>query len=273
MPEIKMRLVRDTVKFGINAERETFIANIRANMALGLPTLRTGKALLVCGGPSAVDHIEEIAAAQRDGWKVWAVNGAHDWLAENGIIPDCAVAADANPVVNEFFRRPQMGCDYHLATQGHPSLARRLADAGFRVTLFHVPLDEEQIRLIEELEKRPTIVAPANTAGLLALFVQHTKAIRRVRLYGMDCSHRPGQDHAYRNVTPVEETDIFFKGKPYKSTLTWANQAESFVRIWRNLFNAGMNVEVVGDSLLRDMWRELCMAEVERAVTEAKEAA
>lgn len=240
---------------GLNAPREAFASNIARNLARGLPTLRTKGALLVAGGPSAADYVDDIRDHQKRGFDLFAVNGAHDWLIGNGIIPDACVLMEASEVVGTFVKRPQADCRYYLASQCHPTMFDRLS--GYDVCMWHAYLDEAAIALVEGADPHPTILAGGNTVGLHTVAILHTLGVRRLRAYGMDSSHRGGADHAYDNSQQSEakEIEFFFEGKRYLSTGTWAAQAEMFARFLPRYFRLGLKIEVIGDGLLPEMAR------------------
>lgn len=68
--------------------------------------LRGGIAL--CGsGPSIAGQLDEIRRLVRAGYKVAAVNTAHDYLWDNGIQVDLAAVLDARPWVATYFKKPR----------------------------------------------------------------------------------------------------------------------------------------------------------------------
>lgn len=259
------------VKFvhGLNAPREQFSDNIAANIKLSYGRrFKVRRAIIVGGGPSAADHIDDIRAHQSCGWKVTAVNGAHDWLLRHEIRPDACVLMDATEAVATFISRPQGGCVYYLASQCHPLLFERLKS--YHIEMWHAHLDEESNKFIEDNEPDATILSGANTVGLHAIALEYFKGTRRLKLYGFDSSHRPSGDHAYDNSQQLktDEIEFFFKGERFLSTGTWAAQAEMFARFWRQYFKLGMRIEVIGDGLLPAMAKhekEQLMAELEKA--------
>jgi hypothetical protein len=251
-----MRLIRK-VEFihGLNAPREMFAGNIEINLRRGLPTLQTKRALVVGGGPSAADHIEDIRLHQAKGWDVFAINGAHDWLIGHGITPNACVLMDATEALINVVKHPSVACRYYVASQCNPAVFDRLK--GFDVILWHAQLDDAANEMIAEYDPDATILASANTAGLHALAINYTLGVRKLRVYGLDSSHRWGADHAYDNSQqhPADEIEFFFNGERFLSTGTFAAQAEMFARFWRQYFKLGMRIEVVGDGLLPAMAR------------------
>lgn len=258
------------VKFvhGLNAPREQFSDNIAENITRRVKRFQVRRAVIVGGGPSAADHINDIRADQRNGWEVTAVNGAHDWLLRHEIRPDNCVLMDATEAVATFISRPHGGCTYYLASQCHPKLFEKLSCCD--VTMWHAHLDEASNKFIEERDPRGIILSGANTVGLHAIALEYFKGVRKLRLYGFDSSHRPSGDHAYDNSQQLktDEIEFFFKGERFLSTGTWAAQAEMFARFWRQYFKLGMRIEVIGDGLLPAMAKhekEQLMAELEKA--------
>lgn len=242
---------------GLNAPREQFVENIRENMQRGLPTLCTRKAMLVAGGPSVVDHLDDIREHHRNGYSLFAVNGSHDWLRKQGIDPNYCVLLESGAVVNTFVRNPRRGCKYLLASQCSPLIVNRLVALEHDVTLFHVQLDRAANDQIVLADNDATILAPAQTVGLHALSIIYLMGHKSLRVYGMDSSHRGEVDHCYDNSqqTHSETREFVFEGKSYIATGTWAAQADAFARYWPIYFRMGMRIEVIGDGLLPDMAR------------------
>lgn len=243
---------------GTNANAETMRANIATNLEqaerFACPTFTTRRALLVAGGPSANDHIEDIDAHYRDGWELWCVNGAHDWIGRHlGVAPHVCVMMDATEAVDKFVAEPLSGVTYLLASQTHPKLVKRMLEAAANVELWHAALDNDAHALMGDV----TITAPANTVGLHTLQLMCLSGVRNVRIYGMDSSHRPNADHAYDNShqNAVTELEFYFQGERFLSTGTWASQASLFSEMYPRFVKAGMRIAVVGDGLLPAMWR------------------
>lgn len=243
---------------GMNAPRETFVANIAQNMASAaqyeLPTFKTKRAVLVAGGPSARDYVKEIHAASKE-HEVWCVNGAHDWLRSHcGVRPTVCVVMDAHPVVDTWIKQPLHGVRYMLASQVNPLLLQRLIGAGVNVHLWHAALDNAAHDL---MGADATITAPANTVGLHTLQLMLLSGIRHVTIYGMDSSHRPDADHAYDNSgqNAAQELEFVFQDKTYRATGTWAAQAQMFADLYPRFVRAGMRIDVKGDGLLPAMWK------------------
>ncbi len=241
---------------GLNMPVDALIANIKSNCAREhLPQFKTRRAILIAGGPSANDHIEDIKAKAADGAEVWCVNGAHDWLRRAcGIRPAYAVVMDASPVVDSFIKNPLDGVTYLVASQTHPNLIDRLERLGSYVVMWHAALNAEAHAIMGDV----TITAPANTVGLHALQLMCLSGVRHATIYGMDSSHRPDADHAYDNSHQhaADELEFVYGGKVYMATGTWAAQAHLFRQMYPRFFRAGLRIDVVGDGLLPAMWAD-----------------
>lgn len=255
---------------GLNNDRSAFIDNIKANIrGHAVPSLRTRRAMLVAGGPSAKDYLQDIKRLKSQGWDLFTVNGAHDWLVSQGIFPNYCVVMESQEVVDTFVHNPQHDCTYYLASQVNPKLFSRLVQGGFKVVMFHAELDSDTTDLIERLDPDPTIFAGAPTVGLHSLGIIYTLGIKKVSVYGLDSSYRGNENHAYDNSQEghVETLEFIFKGKRFVSTGTWASQADRFAKMWPMYFRLGMRIEVFGDGLLPEMYRhekEKVMAELQQ---------
>jgi len=257
---------------GLNNDRSAFIDNIKANIrGHAVESLRIRRALLVAGGPSAADHLGEIKRLKGQGWELFTVNGAHDWLISHGVFPSSCVVMESHEVVDTFVRNPQHDCTYYLASQVNPKLFTRLVKGGYKVVMFHAQLDDEATMLVERLDPDPTIMAGAPTVGLHALGVIYTLGTKKVNVYGLDSSYRGDINHAYDNSQEgkVDTLEFIFKGERFTSTGTWASQADRFARAWPMYFRLGMRIEVFGDGLLPAMYaheKEKLMNELQQRI-------
>ena len=74
--------------------------NIAVNSARPLPWLHqqadpnNRTVVFVGNAPSVAKSLSHIRRRQKKGAEVWTVNGAHDYLIDNGITPDAALFCD-----------------------------------------------------------------------------------------------------------------------------------------------------------------------------------
>ena len=79
--------------------------NMRINVARGLPLCvpvpgKEGRLACVGAGPSVLKHLDELLGYD----EIWAVNGAYEFLIDNGIVPHGFVAVDPLPGLAEYVR-------------------------------------------------------------------------------------------------------------------------------------------------------------------------
>src|SRR5687768_7965317 len=108
--------------------------NIAYSSSLGLPVLEQiskkneGPLAVVGGGPSAFSHLEELR-----NWpgKIWAINGTHKWLVDNGINP-IFFSVDPGEELIELADGVKQAV---LASHCDPGVFNKLKDA--EVLIFH----------------------------------------------------------------------------------------------------------------------------------------
>jgi hypothetical protein len=85
---------------------------------------------IVAGGkrPKCQGQVELIKKMQAAGAPVVAIKGAHDWLIDNGVIPDYALAIDPQEHRIAFYK-PHKAVQYMIASQCHPAMFDNLAAA------------------------------------------------------------------------------------------------------------------------------------------------
>ena len=223
-----------------NTSTETVAENIESSLKRDLPELnralpaREGIVCIVGGGPSLKDTLPILSALHRDGAKVWAINGAHDWLRDRGIHADGMVMVDSRPENVSFVQCPIPEATYYLSYRCHPDLFDALEGANVvRVTL----------------QKNNDC---GSTSGMLALCVAYCEGFRDIRLFGFDSSYRDESGHAYAETfnkgEPVGE--YWCAGQRFLAAPWMALQVEDFQRIAADLANNDAAVTVYGDGLL-----------------------
>jgi hypothetical protein len=184
----------DNVTMVENIDQPHVIANVDAALALGLPelTVQPGKdvPLLLCGGgPSLADDMDEVAATCAHGVHVWVLNGVHDYMLSHGITPNGMWCVDSRVDNVRFFKHPQMGCDYYIASRC--DLAIFTALLRYSVILWH---DATCRKLVPEGK---LIVSGGTTIGMKALAGAYACGYREIHLFGYDSSYRDDDHHAY----------------------------------------------------------------------------
>lgn len=177
-PMEKLRLM--TVNCCIDPE--TRMKNMRSCLALGYPVCvpeprHDRKVAIVASGPSAKDYLKEIA--EFDG-EVWAINGSHDWLRENGIIPTAACMVDPAPELITYLWKPIKGVTYYMGSICDPAAFAALK--GHDVRIWHSQMPES-------MPASGSYAVPGgSTCVSRAAFLTHMLGFRDVYVYGSDSS-------------------------------------------------------------------------------------
>lgn len=153
-----------------------------------------------------------------------ALNGAHDYLLDNGIIPDFAVCLDARQENADFYIRPQESTIYLIASQCDPSVFEALS--GHNVLMWHSGTGQEMRDLIgrEFIE-----INGGCTVGLRALPLSYAIGFTDLNLYGYDSSFEEDH-HAYSQ--PLNDgcdvIEVEADGRSFMTSPTMAKQAYQF---------------------------------------------
>lgn len=165
--------------------------NIAGCLSRHLPSIAIGEAkdgpiAVIGGGLSASDELENIKNFK--GFRV-AINGSHDWLIDNGIIPDAMIAVDPQKVMDKFFKNPQEETTYLVCSHCDPSVFDALE--GKRVATFHSQT--------ENSDKGTLTINTGPSAITTAPYLLYVMGYRDIHLFGADSSLSSGQSHAYKD--------------------------------------------------------------------------
>lgn len=232
--------------------------NVRANAArddltwLSLVEPHDGVAVIVGGGPSAADHVDDIRAQQQAGATIYALNAASLWLNRRGIVPDYQIIVDAQPTSIEFVDHAAKG---HLfGSQVCPSVMSAVRDP----IVWHLGSETVESLFPPERVKRGgyTLVGGGAAVGTSAICIAFVMGYRRIDCYGLDSSNRGEETHAYGQPLNklIPAVDVQWAGKTYRSSVAMKAHAEWFAIIGRKMQAEGCALSVHGDGLLPAMW-------------------
>lgn len=241
-----------------NTSDEQLEHNITVNSARDLPWLFHQKphqavAILCGGGPSLVDHLDEIRRLQAEGGVIFAMNAASRFLRSHGISVDAQVIADAKAETVSLY---DTGARQHLlASQCDPAMFEQGGD----IMLWHLAVDETMDRLFPaDRRKRGgySLIGGGASVGNSALCVAYVLGFRTMELYGYDSSHREGESHAYRQEMNrfIPTVDVEWGGRKYQTSIAMKAQAEKFQLTAQSLKREGCTLQVHGEGLLPAMW-------------------
>lgn len=236
----------------------------------------TGEIVIVGGGPSLKDTLEQVRIAKYNGAKILAINVSHDWLIERGIIPDFAMMGDAREWVD--YITPRDDVKYLLFSQlPEKTLARFIPFAG-NTFIAHtdpmLPIGCSGAEMMGVLypSKAISIFSFGVTVGITALTACEMMGFSVAKCHGYDSSMKAdGTYHAYKkpvelgdkyeigleNIATGENQKFLVNGalemqlREFSKLMNWANDGElkSSNGPWK------MKVEIYGDGALPWMVR------------------
>lgn len=240
---------------------EAAISHVIAARGLGLPELELrephdGRVVVVARAPSVLGYLEQIRAAQQAGATIFAVNDAHNWLVENGIIPDGFVVFEV--VSYDALRaiRPHPDVTYYIASHCHPENFRLFE--GFRRVVWHSNNDwpgcDDEIAKFQN----PMQVCGGSTTMMRTLHIDLVLGFRAFELYGVDSSFEGDQSHGIGPSRVDVECTVIASGnngfRQFKTRPYLARQAHEFTR-WCAAFPVAM--KVYGEGLLPYLHRSI----------------
>ena len=225
------------------AEDDTLFANMDAAIARGYPQvkqaqpIKTGAILLVASAPSVKGQLELIKKMKAAGSPIVAIKGAHDWLIENGVMPDYALAIDPQEHRIAFYK-PQASVHYMIASQCHPKMFDNLD--GCQVTLWHPYVKKGQDR-----PKNCMLIGGGTTSGLRAISLFYVLGYRQFELFGFDSCNdgellRVNGD-GLKDGDKLIEVKIDPNGETFDCNTAMALQAEHFQTYYDYLPDATFN--------------------------------
>lgn len=246
-----------------NTSDEALYSNIRTNARrpgkwLKLEPEHQGVAVLCGSGPSLADNIEAVRSWQAAGAKVFAMNGAAQFLSDNGITADYQVIIDAREQTADLVGP---ATEHLFASQVHPKCFERMPSA--RVWHLQIGNIEDEF---PDYSEGYCLIGGAASVGNTATCLAYAMGYRNLQIYGYDSSHRGEAGHAFRQTMNDGDPccSVTFNGKEYIASLTMKLQAEKFMQTSAELKAMGCNIAVHGDGLLPDMFNTPALPEDEK---------
>ncbi len=237
-----------------NVPESRLYSNIRINATRALPwidhvTAHEHHAVIVGGGPSLQDTVEEIRLRQSWGQHVFALNNVAAWLIERGIVPYAQIILDAR-ASNVRFLTHKAPIRYFICSQCDPALFNYLHHVpGADVMLWHPNMDGESG---VEITRPTVLIGGGSSVGIRAMSIVHVLGYRQQHLYGFDSSYRQRYGHAYQQ--PENDTDDCHEcvvyGRKFSAASWMIKQAQAFPDMAVTLAEQGTTVTVKGDGLL-----------------------
>ena len=238
--------VTDT-NISVDDRRVNVISALERDCRWFEPVEATSKAMIIVGGgPSLNDELLTLQAIDGD---IFAVNNAARYLDDRGIRVQAHVLMDAHGLVADFVA-PDIRMDRYYASQCEPGV---LDMAGKELICWHAASD-----CLNSLSAS-YVVSGGSTAAMRALILGYGLGYRMFHLFGIDCSFSGEKQHIYLQHKYPDVVDVACGERSFKSSPQMVAQAEDFkVTAW-DMIQAGCEITVHGNSLLKAVAEEMIL--------------
>lgn len=253
-------------KMKMNTAAETVYDQIRTNLGKGLNRLTPHaesadqKVIVLGGGPSLNDYVDEIKEHKKNGAKIVTMNGTYAWAKEHDLWPVTQFMIDARPFNTRFVDPVDDKNMYIIAAQCHPDLVDKLPRD--RTFISSCNLDPGSIDICNELlgdmyDFDGWFPVPGgSTVMLRCLPALKMIGFRDIEIYGFDSCFRKHEHHAYpqaENDIPNMSKDrvafVEVKGRVFPVEPWQLCQANEFIHL-RQLLLRELDIKVHGDGLI-----------------------
>lgn len=178
---------------GTPVPKETVLQNIRDSALFDIPVLekqpsREGTLVFVAGGPSLRGFIPEIK--QRNGDFILTSNNTHDFLIENGIVPDACLIFDPKKRVVDYVKHAREEVTYYLGVTVVKGVYERFHGFNTRKVLIAYGMEtEDDLKLQNELYPKVSMrnyLVGGTMTPLRAMPFACLLGFKRIEFYGLD---------------------------------------------------------------------------------------
>lgn len=236
-------------QFGVASQHAV---TIRKNIERRLPELtpafcsHDGFVVLVGSGPSLSAHVEDIKQERAKGRPIVAIKGAHDYLCEQGVIPDVFVSLEPRDRSHRDLKLKNETTVYLLASRVAPETFEHLS--GLNVIIWHSFGSDAEKEALKECGVRLAI-GGGPTSGMRAINIFYTLGYRNFVMYGFDsCIAEDGRKRVDGSMTG-ETLDVICGGQRFVCNYAMADQAQSFEQATYKCL-PGIHLEIKGGGLL-----------------------
>lgn len=189
----------------LNTPVETLMKNVKTNLKRHLPQIRAfqvrdgAEIMIAGGGPSLAAQLDTIWEKRQAGAKLFALNGAHDYLLANGIMPSAQIIVDAQEHMTRFVQTPRPGIKYLIASQCHPAVFEALKD--YDVWIWHSAMDEATgyLNLLTQYYfGNFQVMLGGSTVALRSIWIARAVGFENIHLFGVDSCLMNNEHHAYQ---------------------------------------------------------------------------
>jgi len=249
----------DVVKIGhVNVDESTVDEQVRTNIEAGWKhaqpyDVQARELILLAGGPSMNDHLDEIKALRAAGCGLVTVNGAYGWALDNGLEPSMQIVLDARAFNQRFTRPVTPYTKYMIGSQVHPSTLEGLPHD--RTFLWHSALNDDNTKLVIEKTGHVFPVPGGSTVVLRSICLLRMLGFKSIHFFGFDsCVRDNGSHHAYAQSENDGEPliPVVLGGKSFQCTPWMLSQASEF-RDMVSFMGDEIECAIYGDGLIAQM--------------------
>jgi len=216
--------------------------------------------IIVGAGPTVNGFLDRLKGLRnKPDYTLCAINRVHEFLIQNGIIPQFHVIFenDVEDVEQSLGGPPHKEVTYYISSHCHENVARQLKD--FNCILWHPVIDDQNyLRTIKDIY--PDEPMAGGDAGHITFFrslaIAHLLGYRKYELYGVDSSFEES-DHidGYKGSDVEPRIKVWGRKKitgemrEFKTNGTLAFQAYRFIFLCDG--NRDLSIRVHGDSLMQ----------------------
>jgi hypothetical protein len=245
----------EVIRGRVNTEDDVIdlqvLENIRNGWMQAVPHDRQNREVIVlAGGPSMRDHLDEIIRLRAEGCFLITVNGAYQWAIDAGLKVSMQIVLDAREF-NARFTKPVMpDCRYLIASQVHPKALEGLPRE--RTYLWHTGgVSAEAEALVIERTGCFFPVPGGSTVVLRAIPLLRMLGFWRMHMFGFDSCVLPDAHHAYSQPENDHEPviPVTCGGRTFECAPWMVSQASEF-RDLVKFMGDEVELAVYGDGLI-----------------------
>ena len=223
--------------------RHAFKLNL-PRVAAFVPTTKP-EVVIIAGGPSLNKHYQEIP----QGMDIITCGSVHDHALSLGIKPTYHVECDPALTQINMYKRPS-DAHYLVASRCHKTMFNHLKDR--KVSLWHM----WELDLGKKVYKGEPAMICGATVVLSAVPLAMAMGYKHLHFFGFDSSFETFEEnHAYpQHESSAQLTVRVGKadGKEFKTTATWAGQAQQFEDMRKNW---PFRCTIYGNGMIAEMER------------------
>lgn len=209
------------------------------------------KAVIVSGGHSWTDHLDDIRRKGATGDLIICVKSTHNWLLDAGIVPFACSLLDPRPLVADFVK-PHPAVRYLVASMCHDDVWKLLQ--GKRVFGYHAGVGASE----QSVLTKGIVVGGGSCAATRAIRVLYAVGFRKFDLYGFDSCYReePPKVEGYQSAhVNKDRINVQIAGKSFLTDPELVAQVQDYEQAFGQLKDC--QFQVFGDGAVKaahDFW-------------------